>query len=1467
MVGILLLASSGVFGFRAIDRWVAESVAGWRLQLEGSLARPLGHSIRVGPYQGLRLWGLSFGRSQILPSKLNRSQINLDSFVVSLDPLASLRKWKPVLRFNIRGLEAKLRRNKEGNYWTLGQSDSTDNIPDLELHYRLDQPARLIFEPAGRELELSGHGAIQLAKSSFNTTSSLRWLGQTGSLRLEGSGRWDRPQFSLRGRANALELKTLAALLPATPSVVAAGTVNGDLHLQWSGQTMGCQGRLNFTGVRLQLQALSDQLRFSRTRIDCHDGQILLAPVRIYNGNLTAAASGTIAPGKRVDLKFTVHRYSDFGENALHLQIIGPWAEAHWQLTGQLGLQNKSALRGPFIFKGKGTTSFSRSNGRRILLKDLSLQAPGLRLALSGQWGQATDLRSTKLLVLPELWKDIPILQASLGTAAPVLGQLVINGEGGSPVVHIKLAQADNPLLDNWTLRAQWSKNKSALILNQFNSPFFKATAYLPVTWAKSEVRSGELRASLRLQSLELQRFSVLAGIKLGGTLSASGRLQGPLNALQSNLTLATNQPRIGPILLSGLWTGRLSEEVGQRPRLLMTAAKPTVPGVLDINFATNGWPLVVELERGGGLLRVVGSQNGYNWTATGLALNGLKVVFPFYRRPVPVTGKVTGTGQLNRAPIGINGNLAFNALKAGPLILQQASLNGNIQDDHFQAKAILTPPLGTVTVTTQGTIGKPLYSRLEATDISFNWLLNLTRQLLNPKQADKERLSHTDDLGTIITNTFGNSLDSHLQILAKTRQTLKTSKHSHPDQEIRINRLDGRLNALATLQGPYSKALIANIQAQAHLWINNGDQAKALQLEPVMITLQGSLFGGNGKFSLLHLPISLMALFIPVPPVLQGTLGLHGRYDLSDTSPLIHSSLVLKSTILSNQQPYLKRNAVILKNGILHLDLALQSRENDKLITLQGSVPLDPSSNISLQIESHRGTLHMLAGLTRGDVKIHAGKADLSLILRGSLSQPIANGFMVISNGNITVGEQNLSRVNASILFDSNQIELQWLEAQLGSSGKLQGAGSIGLFQRQKVDSPLTFEITKGTIHQSIIRFQADGKLVVKGALTQPSVAGNLTFSNGVITPRSGILSRTRNSGLSNVATSNARPNLKEDFIPKMSVGKLWGETWDFKKPLVLIEPNTPLQESQDRFRQMKPNLPTLRFRNLKLVLGPNLEVEMPPWISFRVGGELLLNGPLDSSLQTRGVIRLNSGRVTLFTTTFLLDSKASNVAVFTPSLGLVPYIDVAMKARVSDSVGIGASDHVTNSNVFETNGLGMMSIGGSQLNLVKVTVEAVGKADRLRDNLKLRSAPPMGESELLRLIGGNSLNGLAGAGGAALATMVGQSLLSPVLGTITNVLGQRMQIGLLPTYVTPSVKPAKEGDPGQAPPTFTLVTEVGIDITDRFDLSLIAAPNNPNVPPQTTVTYRLTPSTTLSGSVDFKGTWQSQLQVLFRF
>jgi translocation and assembly module TamB len=185
----------------------------------------------------------------------------------------------------------------------------------------------------------------------------------------------------------------------------------------------------------------------------------------------------------------------------------------------------------------------------------------------------------------------------------------------------------------------------------------------------------------------------------------------------------------------------------------------------------------------------------------------------------------------------------------------------------------------------------------------------------------------------------------------------------------------------------------------------------------------------------------------------------------------------------------------------------------------------------------------------------------------------------------------------------------------------------------------------------------------------------------------------------------------------------------------------------------------------------------------------------------------------------------------------------------------------------VFDTNGLGNLGAGG-QLRLIKVMLSTTGPADRLAQNIRLRSTPALPQPQLLALIGGNSLAGLSGAGaGAALAAVLGQSLLSPVLGTLTDSFSQRLQFALYPTYVTPVVQNDEERVSGQVPPQLALVTDVGLSITDRFDFSVLAAPNRNDIPSQGTVSYQINPNMSLSGSVDSQGTWQSQLQLFMRF
>jgi translocation and assembly module TamB len=312
---------------------------------------------------------------------------------------------------------------------------------------------------------------------------------------------------------------------------------------------------------------------------------------------------------------------------------------------------------------------------------------------------------------------------------------------------------------------------------------------------------------------------------------------------------------------------------------------------------------------------------------------------------------------------------------------------------------------------------------------------------------------------------------------------------------------------------------------------------------------------------------------------------------------------------------------------------------------------------------------------------------------------------------------------------------------------------------------------------------------------------------------------------------------------------------------------------DTAESLRQSVPKVPWLGFDNLRMDLGPDLRVTVPQVANFLTGGSLRLSGQLDPSLRASGVVRLLQGRLNLFTTTFSLDRDAPNVAVFTPSTGLVPYLDIALRTRISDSLSVsgpgrlataGSSYRPTLQEIEASGGVNPLN----RLNLVLVTVAVSGPADRIGESIKLRSNPPLPEERLIALIGGNSLAGLTGGGaGAALATVLGQSLLSPLLGSLSDAFGSRVSFALYPTYVNQALITGSTRAEERVPPQLVLGAEVGIDLTDQINASVLAAPNRSDIPPQITLTYKASELFSLQGSVDTQGAWQTQLQVFFRF
>ena len=301
------------------------------------------------------------------------------------------------------------------------------------------------------------------------------------------------------------------------------------------------------------------------------------------------------------------------------------------------------------------------------------------------------------------------------------------------------------------------------------------------------------------------------------------------------------------------------------------------------------------------------------------------------------------------------------------------------------------------------------------------------------------------------------------------------------------------------------------------------------------------------------------------------------------------------------------------------------------------------------------------------------------------------------------------------------------------------------------------------------------------------------------------------------------------------------------------------------------------LNFESLRLNLGDDFGVELQPITSFFANGLLTLNGPLSDDLELTGVLRLEKGRVNLFTTTFDLDKSQPNIALFAPSMGLIPYLDVALITRVPDV--IQDPSLLSESNDFVLNTSGVSGIGGSRF--VKVKLTASGPADRVSESFQLRSTPPLPSSQLLDLIGGNSLSMLmSGSEKQVLVDMLNRSFLSPVLGDLTSGFNDKIQVSLYPAFVSANYSSNEESDGSDQDQSDSSevdstnlyskqawVAELGLDLSEKINLSVQATPNRKDIPPQGIVTYQLNSNIGILGALDKEFNWQGELQLFIRY
>ena len=1430
---LLLSALAGGLLWAAVHSWEAllrRIYLEARPRLEAQVGRVLGRPLQLGPLEGIGADGLRIGPSRLLGGQKDDSSVRVRGASVTVEPLASWRRRRLILDITFRGAEVDLRRNRQGQVWVMGELPPGGEPPPLELRLRLLERGTLrlwgFSADRLRPLTLSAAGQADLGLRRRQLELRARaWApGLEGSAALRGAGNWQQQSWQTLVEPQGFPIQALRPLLP--PQGRLEGRLHGQVRLSLERGVGGCRGEVRLDDLLWQPLGGGQPLRSERAPLACRDGDLLLAESPWRYGDWRGRVAGRLNPQWRL---------------AARIEALPPPGNPLGALPIRGSLQGRWRA---------GALEVGRLEGRR----------GSSWLRAEGRLGSRFDLRGGWVLEPAELpgGERLPTWLKQ----RPLLGALRLDGRLGRPRLAVDTAPSPLALIGPWRASLRWSEG--LLRLQRFESPLLQASASLPLALrpGRGLVR-GPLEARLALREFPLQRLDPLVATRLRGLLDIQGRLAGPLEALQPDLAVRVREPGAGPLWLRESWSGRL-----QSGRLSLQALAPAAPGRLEAWLDRRWLPERIVVARHGGLLQLAGRPEGFRWQARDFPLAGLTLTTGPRQRYRPLQGDLSGAGSLGLEPLAFAGSVRLADPRFLGIAGRQITADVRYADRRYAVRgAVDTLDRGRIEARLNGHWSGPFRAEFQARQLSAG----LFRQVLAAwplwQGGGAQARPGAAALGPAAILSGGRSLDDQLLALQVALERLgeRDLLEKRVDRRDLLRRLQSRIDADLVLSGAQLAKARADLNARGHLWLRHQDRDQALAARPFELRLRGALLQGEGEFDLSGVSLALLALLTPVPEGLRGELAMAGRYRLGGRRPELEVNLALVDTRLGDRELRLERGRVALGPSGVTLDLALRSAGAENSLDLAGTVPLDPQrAGLELRLASRGDGLRFLTRLAGTAVAVERGSTDLQLLIRGSLSDPIANGFLRLRGGEVHFIGQTLREVEATVLFDFQQLLLQELTAKVGREGRISGEGRLGLVRPLAEPSGLQVRLRRVPFQVPRMSGVGDGSLRLGGSLVDPRLGGDVTIRDGTVNATPGELASSPEGG----------PGSNQAVKP-VRFEQLLESKWDFQQPLVLLGPDVK-SSTGESLRQAIPNVPWLGFDDLLLRLGPNLKVTLGSVGSFRTGGRLRLSGRLDPSLQASGVVRLLGGRLNLFTTSFSLDPDAPNVAVFTPSLGLVPYLDIALRTRVSDSLNVIAPSGLSGGGGLGTpNAPSLAEVeaqGGftrlNQLKLILVTVSVSGPADRIAENLRLTSSPPLPQERLVALIGGNSLAGLSGGqAGTALATVLGQSLLSPLLGTLSDAFGQRVSFALYPTYVNPSVSSVTERQSRRVPPQLVFGAEVGYDITDRINASVLAAPNRSDVPPQVTLNYKASETFNLEGSIDTQGAWQTQLRLFLRF
>ena len=653
------------------------------------------------------------------------------------------------------------------------------------------------------------------------------------------------------------------------------------------------------------------------------------------------------------------------------------------------------------------------------------------------------------------------------------------------------------------------------------------------------------------------------------------------------------------------------------------------------------------------------------------------------------------------------------------------------------------------------------------------------------------------------------------------------------------LEELKGNFDGTLDVSGSLKEGIKTEFDFQGKNWHLGRYQADSVQVKgnyedglltflPIKIQHQQTLFSLLGSFhknslsgqvKVVDLPIDAIQQVIDLPDLigLGGMLNATVAVSGSEESPLAKGEISISDATINDTKIKSNQASFSYKNS--RLDFFANSILDDTLepLTVKGSFPyqlfsnsIAPASNkFDLSLKMKDEMFSLLNAITNKEVQWLQGKGNLNLDVHGNYNQDNnqftnihTDGVAIIENAQIAakvLPDKPLSNINGKILFDFDQIKVENFTAKF-SGGDINIIGSLPLINNDhnsSQDNPLTVNVENLALNlEELYEGDVNGNLKIIGTAIAPKIAGNLELFNGQI-------------------------SLPEEVVNK-----------DSNTDNELVLANT-------------------KFQNLNLILGSNIKIVKAPLLSVVAKGNLRVSGSF-AQPQPEGNIHLTKGQVNLFTSQLKLAEDHQNIAKFTKTNGLDPYLDIELLASVTET---NRHQFVKTPVASEIKDVSNSELEKAQTIRVKANVK--GLSSQLTNKLELKSSPQRSESEIIALLGGGFFNNFSQSNNTiGLANLASAAFFGSFQGQLGDALGLS-EFRLFPTQVINSDKRTS---------SLNLGAEIGVDIGKNFSVSVMKILTNEQAP-QYSIRYHLNEQTLLRGSSDFNKDSRGSIEFEKRF